>query len=364
MKHLKFFFIAAIASFFMQSSLAVPCCILDMGIFNDPVSDNKLVVKIQVKQLVVNGNYSGGTFVVRYPTSYGVNLSVSSTDFSYGQTAFGTNSGYTYYAFGFAGGSNLFAIWPMDTMITVAVLKRTNNPAGGIGTFELTTDAFATALTFDYPFYQELAGNGQFGGGNGQQGVFYNTSTNIPLPVELSAFNAAALPDRTVALDWTAVTERDLAYYGVEHSTDGSKFSELDQVEGRGTPLVPAVYGYIHVDPASGANYYRLRMVDRNGAFEYSPIRTVALADRRNDFSLLPTPTTGPLALMSKHLDQYADGLRYQLSDNLGKLLQTDIILNEKTDFNLSAYAAGIYYLSIFTDQEQVKQFKVVVTRD
>ena len=351
------------------SSAAQPCCILDMGIFNFPVNSNKLEIRIQPTLTINTGNYSNGTFTVRYQTSYGVTVSLISSTYGYliPPSAQGSNNGYTYLAFTF-NQSNLIPVpnppWPAGQGVLVAVLEITNNPAGGTGIFELTNDMYANSITNGGAFYQELAYNGINGGGNGQQGSFYQTSTSAPLPVELSTFTATALPDRTVALDWTAVTERDLAYYGVEHSTDGSKFSELDQVTAAGTTSVATTYTYLHSTPQPGTNYYRLRMVNTDGTFEYSPIRSAELDGQRHHFSLVPTPTTGPLALMSQHLEQYPDGLRYKLTDNSGKLLQTDVIRNEKTDFNLSAYAAGFYYLTVFTDQEQLKQFKVIVTKD
>ncbi len=348
----------------MQVSSATSVPLVDLGIFNNPVNSNKLEIRVRPNGAVNNGNYSAGTFVIRYPTAYNVTLSVFSAAFGYGPT-FGspyTSGIYTYYVIYFSG-SNSNINWTAGQEV-VAIILQISNTGSGFGNFELTTDTYASSITGGFPFYQELSGNGMFSAPSGQQGVFYNNSPSAPLPVELSSFNATALPDRTVGLDWSAAVERNLSYYDVEHSNDGTKFSQLDKMEAIGTVSKPAIYSYIHKDPKTGTNYYRLKMVDYDGAFNYSPIRTVEFQDNRNNFTLRPTPTTGPLALMSANLDQYPAGLKYQLTDNTGKLLQTDQIINEKTDFNLSKYAAGIYYLTVFTDQEQLKQFKVIVTRD
>ncbi|HOY06242.1 MAG TPA: T9SS type A sorting domain-containing protein, partial [Saprospiraceae bacterium] len=75
-----------------------------------------------------------------------------------------------------------------------------------------------------------------------------------------------------------------------------------------------------------------------------------------------PNPTSGPLLLTSRHLDKYKTGLTYQLTDNTGKLLRTEKITGEKTNFDLSNEPAGAYYLNILTDREQVVQFPIVVT--
>lgn len=358
-------FIALVTYFFLQMSfaLAQPCCLLDLGIFNNPVGSNKLEVRIRPTITVSNGNYSNGTFVVRCLSSYAVTLTLTSSGFGYGQAAVGSSGGYDYYAYSF-GASNIVPPggWSMNQEIVVAILSHSG---GGVGTgiFELTTDAFASTLTFGSPFFQELTANGTLGGGAGQQNIFYQASTSAPLPVELSEFTATATPERTVDLDWKTVTEVNSAYYGVEYSADGRQFSELGRVEAKGNTSLTTNYAYVHLKPQSGLNYYRLRLVDRDGSFDYSPIRSVQLG-QRHDFSLVPTPTSGPLSLLSKNLDQYPNGLRYQLTDNSGKLLLANDIFQEKTDFNLSAYTPGFYYLTVSTDHEQLKQFKVVVTKD
>ena len=364
MKHRIFLLIALTACLSAQVSsvLAAPCCLLDVGIFNNPVNSNKLEIRIRTTTAIANGNYSAGTVTVRYPSSYGVNLSVFSSAYGYNLISQSTNGGFKYYVFAFFAGFNPGITWANNQEVIVAILEHTGGGVG-IGTFELTTDAYASSITGGDPLYQELAANGQNGGDSGQQGIFYQPSTSAPLPVELSAFTATATPDRSVNLDWTAAAEINLAYYGLEYSTDGRKFNEFSQVEAKGSSALEAVYTYAHLKPRAGINYYRLRMVDRDGTFKYSSIRSVTLDDRK-DFSLVPTPTIGPLALLSKNLDQYPAGLKYQLTDNTGKVLQTSSIIAEKTDFNLSSYAAGMYYLTIFTEREQVKQFKVIVTKD
>ena len=375
MKHLLVLLIAVLSFFSapVSSLLAQPCCLLDLGIFNNPVGSNKLEIRIKATQVLSNGNYSAGTFTVRYPSIYGgINctpiLTVFSSAYAYGPAVQGCNGIYTYQAFAFSG-FNLGINWIQNQEILVAVLEQAG-VGMGMGTFELTADAYAVSITGGEPgdpIYQRLAANGMNGGGDGQQGIIYQSTAmsplNPPLPVELTAFTVTATPDQTVTLDWTAAAEKNLAYYGLEYSTDGRNFSEFAQVDAKGLPSLAADYAYVHEKPQTGLNYYRLRLVDRDGTFEYSAIRSARLDDRK-DFSLVPTPTIGPLALLSKNLDQYPAGLKYQLTDNTGKILQTSSIIAEKTDFNLSSYAAGMYYLTIFTEREQVKQFKVIVTKD
>ncbi|MEO6038154.1 MAG: T9SS type A sorting domain-containing protein [Saprospiraceae bacterium] len=330
---------------------------LDMGIFNTPVGSNNFEIRVKPTQNLT-GTLSSGSFTVRFLSSYGVSIGLETSPPGLGfhiQTVDMAN-GYDYYAFSTVTNYPLFpSPWVMNQEYVVATFQRIGN-GNGNGTFELITNDSWTN-THNANYYIEL-------NGSDAQRLFYVQQVSAPLPVELTDFQAKLQPDRTVALDWQSESEVNLAYYSVEHSLDGLKFTEIGKVNGKGGLQHDATYHFIHTSPQAGKNYYRLRMVDHSATYQYSAIQTVDLEDKRNDFSLRPTPTTGPLTLMSQNLDQYPAGLQYQLTDNSGKLIQTDRIINEKTDFNLSRYSAGIYYLTVFTDQEQVKQFKVIVTKE
>lgn len=342
-----------------------PCCLLDMGIFNNPANSNKLEVKIRPTINITTGNYSASTFVVRFLTSHNVTLSVSLqtmpvnlNPFSHSIVGSASSGSYTYYVFS-STASNVIQNWPAG--VDVLAVGLVVNGGSGTVIFELTNDAFAQALAGD-AFYQELAANGENGGGSGQQGVFYNASTSAVLPVELLSFNAKLLSNGSTGLDWESATEKNLAYYDVEHSTDGQQFHSLGKETARGGVQVTTQYAYNHKSPQAGSNFYRLRMVDNDGVFEFSPIRQVFLDTEDADFTIFPNPTSGPLLLTSRHLDKYKTGLTYQLTDNTGKLLRTEKITGEKTNFDLSNEPAGAYYLNILTDREQVVQFPIVVT--
>ena len=352
----SFFLTAFIFFALLPGFLVAQVKYIDLGIFNNPAGSNKLEIRAQTILAVTNAPWSQGIFTVRFLHSYGVTLSVFSTPYGFTVQNIGINQpdGYDYYSFYFTQGNTVtWAVAPAEYV--VAVLQN-SGMGNGTGTFELITGVTWT-IDNNANYYIEL------NGGSRARTFYNNSAMNVPLPVNLLSFTAQGQNDHTALLNWKTASEVNLAYYGIEHSTDAVKFNSIGKVV-REAENIKGEYNFIHTQPQAGDNYYRLRIVDLDGSFKYSDIRTVVIGDKRNDFSLKPTPTTGPLALISQNLDQYPAGLRYQLTDNTGKLLQTDLIINEKTDFNLSTYAAGIYYLTVFTDQEQVKQFKVIVTHE
>ena len=110
---------------------------------------------------------------------------------------------------------------------------------------------------------------------NSNLGAFGVTSDITVIPIELSKFEAKATA-KTTQLTWATASERNNALFQVEQSTDGTDFQTIGQVKGHGTTNTPQVYAYEHNTPSVGVNYYRLKQIDANGAFTYSPIRSVA----------------------------------------------------------------------------------------
>lgn len=111
------------------------------------------------------------------------------------------------------------------------------------------------------------------------------------LPVELVAFNAQA--DRNdVVLHWETASETNNAGFHVEHRYAGDTFEAVAFVEGFGTTLEARSYRHRLAGLAPGRHVFRLKQVDYDGTFEYSPEVevTVALPDAAALSPAYPNP--------------------------------------------------------------------------
>jgi hypothetical protein len=90
------------------------------------------------------------------------------------------------------------------------------------------------------------------------------------LPVQLLTFTAE-LALGTVRLQWTVAQEVNLAGYEVERSVDGVQFGYLSRVTATGARAYAAP-DQVRVGP----QYYRLRLVDTDATFTYSPVAFLA----------------------------------------------------------------------------------------
>ncbi|MEM6647596.1 MAG: T9SS type A sorting domain-containing protein, partial [Bacteroidota bacterium] len=92
------------------------------------------------------------------------------------------------------------------------------------------------------------------------------------LPVELVAFTGT-LDGAAAVLAWQTASETNNAGFSVEMQTaDAASWTALSFVEGRGTTLERQRYQYRHALPVSGSYAFRLKQIDYDGTFAYSPI--------------------------------------------------------------------------------------------
>jgi hypothetical protein len=105
-------------------------------------------------------------------------------------------------------------------------------------------------------------------------------STDSPLPVELTAFDARA-DGETVQLSWKTASETNNAGFDVQRKRSGADgWTKVGFVEGHGTTSQPQTYAFDDAGVPFEADSlrYRLKQVDLDGAFEYAASAEVAFA--------------------------------------------------------------------------------------
>ncbi|MEM9848238.1 MAG: T9SS type A sorting domain-containing protein [Bacteroidota bacterium] len=111
------------------------------------------------------------------------------------------------------------------------------------------------------------------------------------LPVELLTFTAKQAAS-TVLLEWATASEMNFDRYELERSTDAISFQKIASVAGQINATAQQNYAYKD-QPKLSSNryYYRLKMIDQDGSFEYSPIRSVKFSHTNWKATIYPNPT-------------------------------------------------------------------------
>jgi hypothetical protein len=127
--------------------------------------------------------------------------------------------------------------------------------------------------------------------GQGAASYTLETGLTASLPVELTAFDVR-VEGEAVVLIWSTASETNNAGFAVEQELVSDVFREIGYVEGHGTTAEPQKYTFRvgKLDP--GIHSFRLKQLDFDGAFEYSPVVEAAVTapDRFVIESAYPNP--------------------------------------------------------------------------
>ncbi|MDW7693100.1 T9SS type A sorting domain-containing protein [Flammeovirgaceae bacterium SG7u.111] len=111
----------------------------------------------------------------------------------------------------------------------------------------------------------------------------------ISLPVTLTSFTASANSSFT-NIKWTTASEWDFSHYEIEKSFDGLDFDFVAEVDPKGGEDLLTDYSYTDLFPGRDLVYYRLKMIDLDGSFEYSKVVSVSSKASLEELSVFPNP--------------------------------------------------------------------------
>lgn len=175
------------------------------------------------------------------------------------------------------------------------------------------------------------------------------------LPITLLDFTATK-QNKVVDLNWQTSTEQNSSYFDVEFSRDGNKFESIGKVNAAGNSNTVKNYSLIHTSPVNGVNYYRLKLIDANGSFRYSAVRTVKFSTTAS-INIMPNPTADRVYITSNEGGILQSVGLYAVN---GKLLQqvNNFVLGKNID--LSTYAPSVYILKLTDKDGNTEVIKVV----
>ena len=178
---------------------------------------------------------------------------------------------------------------------------------------------------------------------------FLQYSLNNTLPVKLSSFTAETQPNNQNLIKWVTEEESNSSFFAIEKSINGKDFAEIGRVPAAGNSSTPRNYSFTDAQPVKGANYYRLKQVDKNNAFEYSAVKKLVLSNKGLDFQLGPNPFSNQLNLTITGDTKLP--LTASIVDVNGRLIsQTQLVkttLQFKKNIDLSSIASGVYILRV-----------------
>jgi len=163
----------------------------------------------------------------------------------------------------------------------------------------------------------------------------------ILLPLQLGNFSAKQDGNAIVCL-WQTLQEQNVAKFIVEYSTNGTTFTELGTVYAVGNSDNINSYSFTHNNPQTGNNYYKLKMVDKDGKFTYSKIINVVFGNQQLALKVYPNPATTYVVVEHPVSAKPAE---LKLLDATGRIVKNKTVSEGamQTSVNVKNLAPGVY---------------------
>jgi hypothetical protein len=172
--------------------------------------------------------------------------------------------------------------------------------------------------------------------------------SGTPLPVTLVQFVAQDNGDGTNKISWATSQEENASHFDVERSGDLNTWVKIGVVQAKGFSSITTNYSYIDQQPIATTSYYRLKMVDQDGKFEYSKVATVSSDTKGQQLVIYNNPFTDMIRI--KVNTNSVDNLSLTVTDMVGKTYFTEIYKARSGDnyININPNAAtGLYILHV-----------------
>jgi len=167
------------------------------------------------------------------------------------------------------------------------------------------------------------------------------------LPLSLLSFSATVNNGRYL-LQWKTLQEINTKHFEIEWSKDVQHFEKIALQPAAGNSHIQSNYHYQHNNPADGNNYYRLKMVDIDGQFTYSPVVKINVNITASGINIYPNPIIDLLQLNIRALKN--ETILFRLHQLDGKVIATKSFSLIKginnLNWNVTAIAAGNYFIS------------------
>lgn len=183
------------------------------------------------------------------------------------------------------------------------------------------------------------------------------SESGTSLPITLAAFNLGILPNKSLQIEWQMASQVNLDRFEVEKSRDGKTWTQIAELPADSGAKSTGSYAYVEAKPYKGVSYYRLKMVSKNGNFQYSPMQEILLESIGNNISLYPNPVVKGQSLYIRN--ELADTAEVELFDVQGRKI-TRMIVEEEATLPTQSLASGMYFWRVVT-KTKIKTGSIVV---
>ena len=175
-----------------------------------------------------------------------------------------------------------------------------------------------------------------------------------PLPLELLYFKIIDQTASNLKLEWASASEMNVSHFELEQSIDAFSFELVNIIPAKGNSNKLRTYNDELALDKPGTYYFRLKIVDVDGSFEYSEVLATEI-NAKGNYGLFPNPSQSYFNVENKS-DEL---LKYELRNSQG-VLHEEGFLNSKEKVKIGEnIPAGSCFVSLVS--KQFRQIEVVL---
>lgn len=202
-------------------------------------------------------------------------------------------------------------------------------------------------------------------------GTNHIVSLPIPLPVDLVSFESYKLNETDALLKWATASEINSSHFEIERSTDAVDWRLIATEQARGYTNANQNYDFIDKDVFNTLGihdlfYYRLKIIDLDGTFEYADIRSVQFDRPQATWNIFPNPVTTDVYLNVENGSRMNETKLYLYNITGQLILQKQVAKGEfempyHLDLTQENISPGTYLLLLFEEERQILSERLIV---
>lgn len=174
----------------------------------------------------------------------------------------------------------------------------------------------------------------------------------IIVPVHLVNFFASTIYNQ-IKLQWNVENEINFLQYEVEHSFNGTDFTKAATIKA----LQQSSYNYLFAKNKNASNYFRLKLVDKDGKFTYS---NIILVDTKTAVNIYPNPANN---FINIDLDNQLKNSTIKVIDVFGKNVKQVQVNANHINISTQEFVNGIYTIQLIENNQIINTYSVVVAK-
>ena len=161
---------------------------------------------------------------------------------------------------------------------------------------------------------------------------------------------SVTLLQKDVYLQWQNSEGQNPSFFIIEKSTDGINFTEIGRTQAINTTNLKS-YSITDAAPQKGSHFYRIKSVETETVYAYSPIKKITAGERQALLQLLQNPVSGNNLQVAIHGQA---GVPYivRIYNAQAKLLLQKPAGSGNNSIDLSSLSAGLYLAELLQNDQ------------